>query len=181
VIEALQPLAAIPGVSLVMFLTQDGVPISIPGSASRAHGADAGSGDELDERTRDEALAAVAAHWHSELGRAVGPLSWSPPSRAVLKTARGTLVLHETRGALLLVLLARGVDSEEVRLAMGGTVARIERTLRGTNEEETALAEELGSVDEPPAPLSSRRERSSPDDQLSELRDSPQQLHPSGN
>jgi predicted regulator of Ras-like GTPase activity (Roadblock/LC7/MglB family) len=175
VIEALQPLAEIPGVSLVMFLSQDGVPISIPGSASRD------TGTELDEPARDEALAAVAAHWHNELSRSVAPLTWSAPRRAVLKAARGTLVLQETREALLLVLLARGVDSEEVRLAMGGTVARIERSLRGTNEEETTLAEELGSVDDPPAPLTSRRETSSPDDQLSELSDTPQHLHPSGN
>lgn len=168
-ISALQPLADTPGVTRVMFLTPDGVPICVPGrlSATPDSGADAQESDQV-----MEALAAIAANWYSDIAQAVGPLSWQAPVRGVLKASRGTLVLRCTRNAILLVLLARGQEPEDLRLPMDGTIARIERSLKqsGGGETDQQLS---GRLEEPAAPFSSARTAES-----SELED---RKAPSGN
>lgn len=170
-ITALLPLAAAPGVSLVMFLTPDGVPICVPGRA--AMDADGGSPESVQ---REDAMAAIAANWHSEVAQAVGPLSWSSPVRGVLKATRGTLILRCTRNAILLVVLARGQEPEDMRLPMDGTIARIERLLKKTNPGPAAGDADHGldaRLEEPPAPFSSARH-----DEPSQLEDN---KAPSGN
>ncbi len=171
-ILALQPLADAPGVTLVMFLTPDGVPICVPGRAADAFDQ---NGAPQDSVQREDALAAIAANWHSEVAQAVGPLSWSSPVRGVLTASRGTLVLRCTRNAILLVLLARGQEPEDMRLPMDGTIARIERYLKKSGQGASGDAEQprTGRLEEPPAPFSSARTTRS-----SELED---KRAPSGN
>jgi predicted regulator of Ras-like GTPase activity (Roadblock/LC7/MglB family) len=129
-ISALEPLAELPGVDLVMLVTHDGVPIATVGGSPEViedeqdAGAPGGMG-------REEALAALAVGWHNELAQATAPLTWDSPSRIVMRCARGSIVVRHARGAILLLLLKRGASPEDVRLPMDGTVARIERSLRG--------------------------------------------------
>ena len=59
-------------------------------------------------------LAALATALLTDLTLAVGQMSWKAPHRLVLRAARGTLVLQSMRGAVLLVLLARGLGAEDV-------------------------------------------------------------------
>ena len=127
-IAALQTLADLPGVRLVMLTSPDGVPIATPGGPDGASSAGLGS---------EEALAALTAVWFSDVSRHAGQLSWNAPRRAVLKAARGTLVLQRMHNSVLLVLLARGTKPEDVRLAMDGTSARIDRSVRGMGRDTT--------------------------------------------
>ena len=183
-IQALQPLVEIPGVRVVMLVTPDGVPIAIPTSgASGAPQGDPGSQPEsLDHGPlgQEDAVAAIATGWLAEAESHVAPLSWNAPQRIVLRAARGTLVLQRTRTAILLVILARGMDPEDVRLSMDGTIARIERGLRNMGVEdaapdrtssvappfvglEEAMGPEQGSAGSSPAgPLPSRSDSVSP-------------------
>lgn len=134
-ISALEPLTELPGVKLVMLVTADGVPIAVPGRQVSAddHGSDdpQGGPDPMGGLGREDALAAVATSWTREIKHAVGQISWGEPSRIVLKGMRGTLVLQQTKNAALVVILSRGMAPEEVRLAMDGTIARIERSVSG--------------------------------------------------
>ena len=180
-IDLLEPLAELAGVRLVVLVTNDGVPIAVPGrrpetsafaraDAESAADAQAVSTDDdqpevvrqnsvADERddplTDAEALSAFSMGWIDEITRAVGPLSWDGPERVVLRAARGTLVLRRTHNAWLLVLLAGGLRSEDVVLAMEGTTARIERKVRsmGAGEPAPNLQSEAGA--EVPAPFPS--------------------------
>ncbi|MEW6071906.1 MAG: roadblock/LC7 domain-containing protein [Planctomycetota bacterium] len=159
--HALEMLAALPGVRHVMLVTADGVPAAFAGR-SRGGGArlELEAGDELASLGAEDALAALATGLVSELGLAVGPMSWNSPQRMVLRAARGTLALQALRGAVLVVLLERGMRAEEMRLSMDGTIARIERTLRGMggpDQARTSGAAERGAraghTNEPPGPL----------------------------
>ena len=147
-IAALKTLADVPGVRFVMLTSPDGVPIATPSGPDAV--SEAGLGSE-------EALAALTAVWFSEITRHAGQLSWNEPRRAVLKAARGTLILQRLRNAVLLVLLARGTAPEHVRLAMDGTAARIDRSVRnmGRSEGPAATPRTAGapSTQEPPSPL----------------------------
>lgn len=134
-IAAIEPLTELPGVQVVMMVTEDGVPIAIPGRRKgegedelRVEGSDSGG-----RLGRDDAVAAVATSWLREIRQAVGLVSWNEPGRVVLKGERGTLVLQRARGAVLLLILARGLAAEEVRLSMDAAIARIERGLNQTN------------------------------------------------
>ncbi len=148
-IELLEPLAQEPGVELAMLAASDGVPIA---SCGRVSGQPIDS--EFGGMSKDDGLAAMTAAWISELNLAVGPLSWLPPTRISLRAARGTLVLQRMETAILVVLLARGLSPEAVRLSMDATIARIERTLRPRpSPEETPTAS--GQNNEYPAPMPS--------------------------
>jgi len=142
--EVLAPLSAQPGVRIAVLVTADGVPVVVRGRAS-----DKGAGDELDERA--ESLAALAAGWLNGLGRAVAPLSWNPPERVVLKATRGTLVMLQAPGSVLLALIDEGTRPEDLRLPMKGAVARIQRILRRNKEEGAGGGESLAQ-----APLPAR-------------------------
>jgi len=155
--HALDMLAGLPGVQHVMLVTEDGVPVAVAGRSAVTAGSDgyavqdAGSPppeeDGGDQRLgAEEALAGLAIGLLTDLSLAVGQMSWNEPRRVVLRAARGTLVLQAMHGAVLLVLLARGLRAEELELPMNGTIARIERVLRsmgGTgNGDSSALGEE---------------------------------------
>ena len=141
--EALEPLGDLPGVETAMLLTPDGVPIAVVGGSSLEPHTDG-----LDDSAsgREEALAALAGGWANELGHATAPLSWSPPTRVVLRCARGSMVMRQLKGAVLLLVLDRNADPEDMRLPMDGAAARIERGLKK-------------QVDvEPPGPIPSKKE-----------------------
>jgi predicted regulator of Ras-like GTPase activity (Roadblock/LC7/MglB family) len=125
--EILEPLTLIPGIRMAALISEDGVPICVL-KGVRTHNA----GEDLPpELSGDfEAYAALAASWLTEVTRTVGSLSWNPPQRAVLRAARGTLVLHHGPAAVLLVALEQGIGAEEIRVPMEGTIARMQRHLR---------------------------------------------------
>ena len=125
--RALQPLADLPGVRVVMMVTEDGVPIAVPGKLGPDPGQEAIENNALGQ---EDAIAAMAIGWLNDLSNEVGAMSWGAPERICMKAARGTLVVQRTRGAFLLVILSRGLDPENVRLPMNGALARIERGLR---------------------------------------------------
>jgi predicted regulator of Ras-like GTPase activity (Roadblock/LC7/MglB family) len=132
VIEILEPLANLPGVRLVGLVTPDGVPVAVPGIESRRGHAPAGAeaGAELDV----DAVAAVATQWLAEVGRTVGALTWPEPQRVLLTTARGTLVLLQSPGSVLLAIVDAGVDRADLRLQMDGAAVRIGRALRSLGQ-----------------------------------------------
>jgi predicted regulator of Ras-like GTPase activity (Roadblock/LC7/MglB family) len=141
--EVLAPLSDLPGVRIAVLVTADGVPVVVRGRASEK-----GAADELDGRA--ESLAALAAGWLNGLSRAVAPLSWDPPERVVLKATRGTIVMVQAPGSVLLALIDEGTRPEDLRLPMRGAVARIQRILR-RNKEESAGGEPVAQ-----APLPAR-------------------------
>jgi predicted regulator of Ras-like GTPase activity (Roadblock/LC7/MglB family) len=166
-IEMLEPLAELPGVELVMLVTHDGVPVAVPGRAAKEGEAEANNlvvGKE-------DGIAACAVGWLNELSHAVAPLSWGDPVRVVLRCARGILVMRRARSAVLMVLLSRGLSPEDVRLSMDGTVARIERSLRGMGRENTtadagssaAESKQSPITSDPPGPIPSRTDYPSAD------------------
>ena len=141
--QILEPLARIPGVRSAALITPDGVPIcthhahSKPatGEARKQDAHEASEVEEADAADDGEALAALAASWVSDVARAAAPLSWPEPMRLCLRAARGTLVIVQAPGALLLVVLEGGTSSEELRLPMEIVVSRLQRHLRSTRDE----------------------------------------------
>jgi predicted regulator of Ras-like GTPase activity (Roadblock/LC7/MglB family) len=152
-IELLEPLSRVPGVRLAALVTEDGVPVAVPGCAGNLDlpgGPSGTNGEQID------GLAAGAIGWLSELTSACGGLSWRAPERVVLRAARGTLLMQRTAGAILLTILDPGLDPEELRLPMDGVAARIQRVLRGMGGAARAASEEQHErVDELPGPLPS--------------------------
>jgi len=166
-IAMLEPLAELPGVELVMLVTHDGVPVAVPGRAAK-------EGDEEGNNLvvgKEDGIGACAVGWLNELAYAVAPLSWGDPVRVVLRCARGVLVMRRARSAVLMVLLSRGLSPEDVRLSMDGTVARIERSLRGMGRDSTSAGASRPAVDskqpqitsDPPGPIPSRDSQSAED------------------
>jgi predicted regulator of Ras-like GTPase activity (Roadblock/LC7/MglB family) len=161
--EILEPLARIPGVRTAALVTSDGVPIAVKGKV--------GKGKEMLEE-RDwvdsaedlDALAGLAAGWMGEIKRAVAPLSWHSPRRMTLRATHGTLVMLQTHGAVLLVVLNRGMRAEELRLPMEAAEARMQRILRGMGDKK-ARPEPTDDVESAPAifPRSLRLVRPEPD------------------
>jgi len=149
VIEVLDPLVIQPGVLLAALISDDGVPVAVPGMKSDVDGMECGAfGDS-------EALAAICAGWIDELSQSVALLSCDAPRRVVLRAARGTLLLLRTSGAVLLVVLEPGLGPDELWLPMEGVAARIQRILRGMGE--TPVSEVVGEH-EPPSPLPNRED-----------------------
>ncbi|MEM7517114.1 MAG: hypothetical protein AAF368_09360 [Planctomycetota bacterium] len=137
----IESLARSPGVRVVMLTTEDGVPIVTRGKVpdeGEANGTPAW-GDSAEDLN---ALAALAIGWRSDVSRAVAPLSWQTPHRVVLKAARGTMILVHGPGAVLLVLLQRGMRAEELRLPMEGALSRIQRILRGMGRDASSSSQE---------------------------------------
>ena len=158
-IRALEKLTRQPGIDLAMLVTPDGVPIVVAGKqgADDEVESDDDASREVTCLGRDDALAALAVGWSNELKLATAPLSWEQPARIVMRCARGSLVMSRTRGAILLVVLERGVAPEDVRLPMEGTVARIERSLRSDKKHSDSREAEQGIGNEPPGPIPSEK------------------------
>lgn len=172
-IDMLEPLADLPGVELVMLVTHDGVPVAVPGRSSRQ---DPEEGEGMQALGKEDGIGACAVGWLNELAYAVAPLSWGCPGRVVLRCARGVLVMRRARSAVLMVLLSRGLSPEDVRLSMDGTVARIERGLRGMGRESTSAGAGSPVVDskqpqtntDPPGPIPSRTDSQFMDAEVTE-------------
>jgi len=124
--NSIAPLAALPGVTLAMLVSQDGVPVVVRGD----HRKD--STDTLrDAHLEDaDALAGLAAGWIADLTRASAPISWNAPRYLVLRAARGSLLAMQVPRALLVVVLGSGMRPEDFRLAMESAAARVERSQR---------------------------------------------------
>jgi len=129
VIEALEPLAAVPGVRFCILVSPDGVPVVMRGKSADA-------GDEhanfLEEHA--DSLSGLAAGWLQGLTASIAPLGWTAPNRVVLRAARGTLVMTHAPSSVLLVILDPGCSAEELRLPMEGAVARMQRMLRSRSD-----------------------------------------------
>ncbi|HUR28031.1 MAG TPA: hypothetical protein VM509_07585, partial [Planctomycetota bacterium] len=135
----LEPLAQLPGVSMVLLVAHDGVPVIVRNAGPTAA---EGASEVAFAAASAESLAALAAGWLSELERSIGPLSWGSPQRVVLRAARGSLVMTHAPGALLLVIIDPRMSAEEVRLPMEAAVGRMHRLLRSSQE---SAAPETGS------------------------------------
>lgn len=128
-IHILEPLALIPGVRLAVLVTQDGVPVAMRGRVG-LNGKERQSDRRQSIDEDIDSLSGLATNWYDELGRAGGLLSWNTQRRAVLRAARGTIVMLGAPGAVLLVVLETGASPEELKLPMEGAVARMHRVLR---------------------------------------------------
>ena len=126
--EILESLASIPGVRTVVLTSQDGVPICVRGRARERQ--EEGNTGWLDATDNPEAFAALAAGWLGNLSKSVAALSWNAPEQLVLIGTRGTIVMHNTGTAILIVTLDDGARPEDLTLPMKSVVARLERTLR---------------------------------------------------
>jgi len=146
-IEVLDPLATQPGVILAALISDDGVPVAVPGTKVDSSSSEGCALSDAD------ALAAMCAGWLDELNDSMTLLSCDAPRRVVLRAARGSLLLLRTSGAVLLVVLEPGLGPDELWLPMEGVAARIQRILRGMGE--TAVAETINDL-EPPSPLPKR-------------------------
>jgi predicted regulator of Ras-like GTPase activity (Roadblock/LC7/MglB family) len=124
--EVVEPLTQIAGVRLAALILSDGVPVVSPGRGLRA-GASRGAGNGFADL---EAAAGLCVGWLGEIARAVGALSWDPPERAVLRAARGSLILRRCGDVILLVVLEAGLSPEELRLPVEAAAARLQRVLR---------------------------------------------------
>lgn len=152
--HVLEPLARIPGVRLAMLVTPDGVPIVIHGERRASRRDDKnGTGRRRSDfgiTSSDDmqAWAALGTAWLRDVGRIVAPLSWSAPTRVVLTAARGTLIVLQGPGAILLVVLDAGMSAEDLRLPMDGTVVRMQRTHknRGSNPDASPELERQPTV-----------------------------------
>jgi len=161
--DALDSLAKVPGVQLVMLATPDGVPIAVSGRASAPEAREESlalestdpEGRGMPELSQDDACAAIASGWLTEVQQAVAQISWNEPERYVLKGERGSLVLQRTHNAILLVVLGRGQGHEEMRLSMESTLARIERQV-GTGGREERGRPHGAAREERPGPIPSR-------------------------
>jgi predicted regulator of Ras-like GTPase activity (Roadblock/LC7/MglB family) len=148
VIEALEPLAAVPGVRFCILVSPDGVPVVMRGKS-----ADAGDEHANFLEQHADSLSGLAAGWLQGLKASIAPLGWTAPNRVVLRAARGTLVMTHAPSSVLLVILDPGCSAEELRLPMEGAVARMQRMLRSRSDARRATSNPAyaqGSV--PPAP-----------------------------
>jgi predicted regulator of Ras-like GTPase activity (Roadblock/LC7/MglB family) len=134
---AIAPLSAIPGVSLAMLVSEDGVPIVVRGDARPDRPSDRMQETRIEDA---DALAALAAGWISDLHRAAAPISWSAPRYLVLRAARGSLLAMQVPRALLIVVIGPGMRPADYRLSMEAAVARMERGLRANAQRPIAGA-----------------------------------------
>jgi predicted regulator of Ras-like GTPase activity (Roadblock/LC7/MglB family) len=124
--EVLEPLSQVAGVRLAVLILADGVPVVAPRCGRVAEQTQrAGNGfAEL------EAASGLCVGWLSEITRSVAPLSWEAPERAVLRAARGSLIVRRVGDVILLVVLEAGLAPEELRLPVEAAAARLGRVLR---------------------------------------------------
>jgi predicted regulator of Ras-like GTPase activity (Roadblock/LC7/MglB family) len=135
--DAIAPLAALPGVTLAMLVSQDGVPIVVRGD-HRKESTDTFRDAHLEDA---DALAGLAAGWIADITRAAAPISWNAPKCLVLRAARGSLLAMQVPRALLVVVLGSGMRPADFRLAMESAAGRVERSLRSGNARKEAAAE----------------------------------------
>lgn len=163
--QALEPLAAVPGVRVAMLVTNDGVPITVigdrrgrgrPSNDDAPHeGPDRRGSDRGVSAAEDVmAWAALGAGWVGDIARALAPIAWNPPQELVLEAARGTLVVRGAPGALLFVVLRNGTRAADLRLPMDAAIARIERHLRDA----ATRANERAAIETAPSILPTRSE-----------------------
>jgi predicted regulator of Ras-like GTPase activity (Roadblock/LC7/MglB family) len=155
--QVLEPLVRIPGVRVAALVTPDGVPISVHGERRKQSSKSNDSSSAGEAADDVHALAALATGWIGEVNRAVAPLAWPAPQHLMLRAARGTIIVMQAPGALLLVVLESGMRAEELRLPMEGAVARMQRHLRGIGSKNGTAPE----LDHQPSILPSRVESTS--------------------
>lgn len=124
--EVLEPLSQVAGVRLAVLILSDGVPVVAPGRGQRASEL-RGAGNGFAEL---EAAAGLCVGWLADMTRSVGPLSWEPPERAVLRAARGSLIVRRVGDVILLAVVEAGLEPEELRLPVEAAAARLARVLR---------------------------------------------------
>jgi predicted regulator of Ras-like GTPase activity (Roadblock/LC7/MglB family) len=147
-IEILEPISSIPGVRMAGLVTSDGVPIVAPGASI----------DEpstLNATVDIEAMSAIAVQYFDELSRLTGELTWDRPSSAVVRGARGTLMVRTIRGGVLLALLDSGVGVDQLKLPMDSAAMRIARLLSNMGGNARPMPERApsASLNQPPAAL----------------------------
>jgi predicted regulator of Ras-like GTPase activity (Roadblock/LC7/MglB family) len=135
----LEPLALVPGVRLTAIVSEDGVPIASMAGARRKGEAHSPV-HSLDSDEAMHSFAALTSGWVGDMLRSVGQLSWGSPRRLVLSASHGSLTVHQGPGALLLVLVDKGITPEQLRVPMDGAVARMQRLLRGLGSSESEPA-----------------------------------------
>lgn len=136
--EVLDPLIRIAGVRKALLVSEDGVPIAVHDSADpMVSGRNAGWGSTTED---NDALSGLAVSLLSEMRRSIDPLTWDAPRYVVLRAAHGTLAVMQSPGSLLLVILERGLQPEDLRVPMEAAVARVQRVLRRNNAVEPAAA-----------------------------------------
>jgi predicted regulator of Ras-like GTPase activity (Roadblock/LC7/MglB family) len=155
---AIAPLAALPGVALAMLVSQDGVPIVLPGSHKLEETTTRSPEARFDDA---EALAALAAGWISDLGRAAAPISWAPPRYLVLRAARGSLLAMQVPRALIIVVLGPGMRPADFRLPMEAAAARMERGLRAGGQRQSFAAGATADPTSEPMGIFPERQRPS--------------------
>jgi len=150
--KVLDPLKQVPGVRRAMLISRDGVPITYLANSDQLGRVDPRPWTDSSEDS--SAFAGMATGLLKEIERSVDPLSWEPPQRVVLRSARGTLILLRTERATLTVELVRGMAPEELRLPMESVVARLQRALARDTNTNTNTAAAIATVEEePPGPL----------------------------
>ena len=145
--DAIAPLATLPGVTLAMLVSQDGVPIVVRGE-HRKDSTDTFRDAHLEDA---DALAGLAAGWIADLTRAAAPISWNAPRYLVLRAARGSLLAMQVPRALLVVVLGSGMRPADFRLAMESAAGRVERSLRTGHARQEAVGEARVDAPEPRA------------------------------
>ncbi len=136
--EVLDPLTRIAGVRKALLVSEDGVPIAARDSIDAEL---SGRGSGPNPSTDDvDALSGLAVSLMGDLRRAIDPLTWDAPRYVVLRAAHGTLAIMQSPGSLLLVILERGLQPEDLRVPMEAAVARVQRVLRRNHSMEPAAA-----------------------------------------
>jgi predicted regulator of Ras-like GTPase activity (Roadblock/LC7/MglB family) len=146
--QLLDPLLHVPGVRAAGFIGRDGLSVAWTARPS-----------DTNELTQDlEGLGALASGWIAELTRSSAPLSWDAPVRAVLRAARGTLIVQEAPRLYLVVLIDGGASAEDLRLPMEACTARLARHMKSLDGGELrdlapALPRQPNASIPPAAPL----------------------------
>jgi predicted regulator of Ras-like GTPase activity (Roadblock/LC7/MglB family) len=143
--DSIAPLATLPGVTLAMLVSQDGVPIVVRGE-HRGDSTDTFKDAHLEDA---DALAGLAAGWIADVTRASAPISWNAPRYLVLRAARGSLLAMQVPRALLVVVLGSGMRPADFRLAMESAAGRVERSLRTGHARQEAAAEASAAAHDP--------------------------------
>lgn len=166
--EIIESLAQQPGVHLAALVMADGVPVIAPGRSLHGPGARA-SGEGSDPLPELDVLAGLCVGWIEEATRAIAPLSFESPQRALLRAARGSVLLRRCDDVLLLVVVGAGLVPEEMHLPIEAAAARLERVRRtraanagaaaATAATATNAATNAAEPNKAPLPARARREQ----------------------
>ncbi len=143
--EIIESLAQQPGVHLAALVMADGVPVIAPGRSLHGNNArpSAEGSDPLPEL---DVLAGLCVGWIEEATRAIAPLSFEGPQRALLRAARGSVLLRRCDDVLLLVVVGAGLVPEEMHLPIEAAAARLERVRRTRAAQSTALPAQVAPL-----------------------------------